>query len=335
MTFTGDHNSEPSSPMPAPAAESSPRSSLDWARKAGLGKSIVREMEIRVMEKKRRLRRRRVATAGGMLAFLLLAGGGWQIRRMAAGGASSSSAIVAMPARQQLPDGSIVEAKAGASITVDYGAAFRRVVLHRGEAHFQVAKYPGRPFIVSAAGVEVRAVGTAFSVQLGLRAIEVLVTEGTVAVEQEARTSNQAPGAKDRHVRGGSPPPTVPESLAPLRVVAGNRVRIEMASAPVAPPPVVPVPAAELADRLAWRVPRLEFSGTPLAEALALFNRHSAVHLSLADPRLGTLKLSGIVRADNTDTLLQLLQSEFGLAEERRTKAEIVLRKDYPPPAAP
>jgi transmembrane sensor len=57
------------------------------------------------------------------------------------------------------------------------------VVLERGEAHFQVAKNPARPFVVVARGVEIRAVGTAFSVGLESTRVEVLVTEGQVAVE--------------------------------------------------------------------------------------------------------------------------------------------------------
>jgi transmembrane sensor len=88
---------------------------------------------------------------------------------------------------------------------------------------------------------------------------------------------------------------------------------------------VLSVPAAELAERLAWRVPRLEFSQTPLAEALELFNRHSRVRLVLGDADLGNLHLSGIVRADNTAALLQLLKSDFGLRSEPRGENEIVL----------
>ena len=40
------------------------------------------------------------------------------------------------------------------------------------------------PFIVNAGGVEVRAVGTAFNVNLQSKSVAVLVTEGKVAVER-------------------------------------------------------------------------------------------------------------------------------------------------------
>jgi transmembrane sensor len=41
----------------------------------------------------------------------------------------------------------------------------RQVKLDRGEAWFQVAKDPQRPFVVESGPVRVRAVGTAFSVR--------------------------------------------------------------------------------------------------------------------------------------------------------------------------
>jgi ferric-dicitrate binding protein FerR (iron transport regulator) len=72
------------------------------------------------------------------------------------------------------------------------------------------------------------------------------------------------------------------------------------------------VPSGERRERLNWRVPLLEFSGTPLAEAIPMFNRHGRRHLVL-DPALGRLQLSGTLRADDTDSLFILLRNEFGI----------------------
>jgi transmembrane sensor len=82
--------------------------------------------------------------------------------------------------RLALPDGSRVELKDGSEVVVQYSASERRVKLTGGEAHFTVWKDKTRPFIVNAAGVEVRAVGTAFNVRLEAKSVEVLVTEGRV-----------------------------------------------------------------------------------------------------------------------------------------------------------
>lgn len=318
MTPADDQDGHGPVSRPVPQRGASLRSSLDWAREAGIAQAVIRELGQRVQEKQSNRRRRRLAATSSVLALLLVVGAWWRFgpQRIARPNVSSS-AVVAMPAHQQLPDNSVIELNDGARVKVDYSGALRRVVLERGEAHFQVVKNASRPFVVSAGGVDVRAVGTSFSVQLGGLAVEVLVTEGRVEVEKTAGKAT---------VDNVSPAQVAPQILAALD--AGNRVvvKIDSLSTAVPPPPVLAVSAAELMDRLSWRVPRLEFSGTPLSDALGLFNRHSAVHLVLADPELGRLKLSGMVRADNTDTLLQLLRSELGLTDERGTGGEIVLR---------
>ncbi len=107
-----------------------------------------------------------------------------------------------------LEDGSSVELNHGANVTTEFSASERRATLVRGEALFTVAKNPARPFIVRAGGVDVRAVGTAFSVRLDAAAVEVLVTEGRVAL---ARAENGEPRTGDR----SRPPPSAP---CPLRL---------------------------------------------------------------------------------------------------------------------
>ena len=76
----------------------------------------------------------------------------------------------------RLHDGSIVELNKGAQISIRYSGDERRVDLLSGEAYFEVAKNPDRPFIVSARGIDVKAVGTAFNVRLHNDSLEVLVT---------------------------------------------------------------------------------------------------------------------------------------------------------------
>lgn len=278
---------------------------LDWAQAAGTAEPVLRAIEGQV-----RLRRRRRLLAGGATVVLLLAAG--LARRPAPAPAADlrgpvTTAVVLLPSRQTLPDGSIVELRPGSAITVEFSAEVRHVTLQRGEAHFQVTPDAARPFVVAAAGVGVRAVGTAFSVQLGARAIDVLVTEGRVAVAEAA-----AP--------------------APLAVVdAGHRVIVDVASPGTSAPQASAVSEHEMAERLAWRVPRLEFNATPLAGVVAVFNRHATgdkpVHLALADPALGTLPLSGVIRADNVGVLLNILDTSYGVKARRGDRGELVLHR--------
>lgn len=316
---------------------------LAWARRTG----IADEVFVGVHRQVRGRRRRHLGIAGASLLIVALAAVMVRVPRVSPRDQTAipATATIAMPAKQTLPDGSTVELKDGASINIEFGAAIRRIALASGEAHFQVTKDSGRPFVVVASGVEIRAVGTAFSVQLGQRAVEVLVTEGLVEV---AKAGDQGLGTRDRTTtdaetrRHGdteiresdisasplSASPRLALPFIPLLVDAGKRVTVEVAAqAMLHAAQVIAVTEAEVAQRLSWRVPRLRFSGTPLVEAIPLFNRHSDVQLVIGDPEIGKLKLSGILRADNTDSLVQLLQVEFAITAEPRGELEIVLRR--------
>ena len=289
---------------------------LDWARAAGAEDLVEREMRAQV----RRRRRRTVVTGAAALA-VLVAGFLWQIRPVVPPVVLPTvPAFVTAPVRQVLPDGSVVDLKSGADIAVDYTGAMRRVWLREGEAHFQVAKNPHRPFVVVARGVEVRAVGTAFSVELARANVDVLVTEGLVAVESHPSTGLNGSPRQETIAPAHSPAPTV-------FVDAGHRVSIDTTSVMVAAPTVQPVAAQEIADRLAWRETRLELNFTPLSEVIAVVNQQGSSRLTLAESDLGTLQLSGSLRASNVPVLLQILETSYGVTAERCAHGEIVLRR--------
>ncbi len=82
----------------------------------------------------------------------------------------------------QLADGSKVQLNATSAVAFELGGARRVVRLLRGEAYFQVAKDPQRPFVVEAMGGETTALGTAFNVRLSDAVADVAVTEHRVRV---------------------------------------------------------------------------------------------------------------------------------------------------------
>jgi transmembrane sensor len=276
---------------------------LSWAVSSGAAGAVVRHAEA---WRRRRVRRRITGVAG--IACLGLVGA-WLFPRapatLATAPIAAASTVVIAPETRTLADGSIVELRRGAEIVVEYGPSKRWVVLRAGEAHFQVKKDAGRPFVVVASGVEVRAVGTAFSVDLGRHAVDVLVTEGRVAVT--------------------SPPAAAVEAAPAVAMIdagQGTTVSLEAADATV----VRSIPSGERRERLNWRVPLLEFSGTPLAEAIPMFNRHGN-RLLVIDPALGRLQLSGTLRADDIDSLFLLLRNEFGIIAEPGSAGRTELRR--------
>jgi transmembrane sensor len=291
---------------------------LDRPLRAGQGDWLLQQLRSRAS----RRRRQRVAAASAALAIVLLAGMLWRQERPAASTVLAPpttpavNAVVVGPEKRMLPDGSSVELRVGSDFTFDFSGPLRQIVLRQGEAHFDVAKNPGRPFVVAARGLEVRALGTAFSVQIGASEVEVLVTHGTVAVEQPRAAST---------VEGT---PASPARLA--TVEAGRRVVVDLTDGKTNPTTAEQISAAELDERLAWRAPRLDFSDTRLAEAIALMNRLSvrkpAARFVIVDSALNDVRLSGLFRADNTDTFVRILEASFGVKAEQ-TGDIIALRK--------
>jgi transmembrane sensor len=283
------------------------RTPLDWPRDTGRLDRVLEAIEVR----KKRVQRRRARFAGGAVSAVLIASVAWygwdaRLRPPVAPTIAATRNIIAVPERRTLPDGSVAEINAGSEVAIEFIASQRRVVLRRGEAHFQVVPDPTRPFVVAAGGVEFRAVGTAFAVQLSGTTVEMVVTQGEVAVD-----------------RAGDPPDG-PTTRTPLAVVtAGQLVAVDLATRAV----VTPLVAGESERKLAWRVPRLQLNDTPLREVVAAINAHTATRLELADAELGALEISGVLRVDNIDTLLTMLERNYGVRVERTNAGGAILRR--------
>ena len=83
----------------------------------------------------------------------------------------------------KLPDGTIVKLNAGSTISFDEDLQqHTRNVSLKGEAFFDVVRDENRPFVISAAGVEVEVLGTSFSVKADGGNEVVAVRSGKVKV---------------------------------------------------------------------------------------------------------------------------------------------------------
>jgi transmembrane sensor len=213
-----------------------------------------------------------------------------------------------------LEDGSIVELNAGARVTAHFSPTERRVRLESGEAHFAVTKNPVRPFIVSAGGIDVRAVGTAFNVRFGKAAVEVLVTEGKVQVDTTHETT-LADISRPEHAIA---PPLVPALVARQRAILRT-------DRPTEPPQIATLSVGEIDRVLAWQHRMLEFNATPLTQVVQEFNRRNVVQLVIADPALEAIGISGRFRTDNIELLATLLEKQFGVRVEQSSETEMTL----------
>ena len=88
--------------------------------------------------------------------------------------------------RVLLPDASVVYLNFNSTINVKYSQSERLIELEQGEALFQVAKNPNKPFIVRADDTNASALGTAFIVKRqSENASLITVTEGIVKVAKK------------------------------------------------------------------------------------------------------------------------------------------------------
>lgn len=212
--------------------------------------------------------------------------------------------------RQVLPDGSLAELNHDAALRLGYTAGERRVELLRGEAHFRVIRDPARPFVVLAHGREVRALGTAFNVRLEGGRMEVLVTAGTVRLD-----GGPAPAAA-----GPAPGPTLEAGQRAVVALDGRLLEARVAT----------LTTGEIERVLAWQHRRLEFTGAPLAEVIAEFNRTNELQLVLGDPALAGVELSASFRSDNVEGFVRLLEVGFRIRAVRRGERELLLEPARP-----
>jgi len=245
----------------------------------------------------------------GVAAALAVAYVGWWQPRQAEQRSAERSFVLTAATevgalrRVELPDGSVIQLNTDSAVEVRFTPGERRVRLARGEAHFTVAKNQERPFIVGAAGVDVRVVGTVFNVRLRAESVDVLVTEGRVQV-----------GAAVDATVDAAPAPVVRSELT-----AGQKVSVVLpASAAAGAPAPEVVPAEEVRHALAWQTRRLDFDSAPLGEIVAEINRYNRHKLVVADPRLETRRFGGTFPAGDHATLVRMLEANFDIVAERR-----------------
>lgn len=189
--------------------------------------------------------------------------------------------------RVALSDGSHMVLNTDTEATVDFDSARREIRLRAGEGLFQVAKDPGRPFIVRTGAVSVRAVGTVFSVRSVDNRVDVTVTEGVVELKDES---------------GSGPSIT--------RRVTANEHATVLETSQV---DVQRIPQTQVDRGLAWRDGMVDFDGESLGHAVEEINRHNHRHIVIDDPALAARPVVGAFRANDPDGFAQTVAVAMGI----------------------
>jgi transmembrane sensor len=199
-----------------------------------------------------------------------------------------------------LADGSTITLNTDSEIRVALNKSARTIELEHGEAFFEVAKDPGRPFVVDVGDRRVIAVGTKFSVRRDGDEIRVAVAEGHVRVE-----AGDAAGQPPTHLQPGDIANADRDSLL-----------------------VKQKPLAELeAEDLGWRSGYVAFRDTPLGEVVKEFNRYNVAKISVTDAEVAAIRIGGSFRVANVDAFLRLIEQGISVHAVRE-RGQIILKRD-------
>lgn len=180
-----------------------------------------------------------------------------------------------------LADGSRLTLGGGTRMSVSMHARSRDVTLADGEATFDVARQPDRPFTVALGDQEVRVVGTEFNISRHQGRTAVTVRRGIVAVAQRS---------------GGQ-----------VRLTQGQQVLHVEGST------VQEVRNANPDAVFAWRSGKLIYDNTPLALVVADFNRYGDTPIRI-DPSAAEVKVSGVFLIDKQQAMVERLAQFSGVS---------------------
>lgn len=191
-----------------------------------------------------------------------------------------------------LEDGTRMSLNTSTRAVVHYDQGERRIELKGGEALFEVARDPARPFVVVAGARRIEALGTTFIVREDEQTLSVTLMEGKVAVSPRA-----------------SDPSVV--------LMPGQRLTLTGTQ-----PPRLDAPGLE--KMTAWRRGQIELEEAPLAEAARDMNRYSTLKIRIEDPQAARLRINGVFRTGDTAGFAAAVARSYGLGT-RRGEHEIVL----------
>lgn len=196
-----------------------------------------------------------------------------------------------------LADGSKIVLNSGTRLSLRLAAKERTAILEEGEAAFDVAHDPSRPFRIAAGGERVEVIGTEFDVLRHAGALTVTVRRGLVAVSPFGG-------------QGGKP----------VLLPAGRQLHLASASAT----PVVSEVDPNVA--FAWRAGRLIYRQARLSEVADDLSRYVSKPIRV-EQAAADLRLTGVLNIDEETAMVRRLESFLPIKAEV-TQGEIRLRPD-------
>ena len=209
-----------------------------------------------------------------------------------------------------LTDGTQLVLNTNSLVKVNYTDRYRLLRLERGEIHVQAAHDKARPLSVIVGDTIVKAVGTAFSLEItSNQQIELVVTEGKVLVGVHQSALG---GTADNS-------PDILASSA-VTVAAGEQLILGTPEEEI-----TEVSPEEIEVKLSWRQGNLIFRGESLEDAVAEIGRYTTVEFVILDDDLRKVRIAGLFKAGDVDGLLATLRENFNISYQHTGDGKIVL----------
>ncbi|HAI71328.1 MAG TPA: iron dicitrate transport regulator FecR [Alteromonas australica] len=204
-----------------------------------------------------------------------------------------------------LSDGSTITLNTDTAVTVTFSAQARELWLLKGEAFFDIAKAPARPFLIHTGDKTIRVVGTKFNVKLSDSGFDIAVAEGIVAIE-EATSRNAAN------------PEVKPE---PVLLEAGAMATFNHNNALIAKQNKDVVDKAQ-----SWRSGYLRFDDERLDKIIESFNRYRTKKI-VVDEEVSSLRISGVFKLSEGDAILTALEATLPIDVQKSEENITVVKK--------
>ena len=222
-----------------------------------------------------------------------------------------------------LPDGSTITLNTGSQILAGITDTVRRVVMDRGEAYFEVAKDPLRPFTVEVGGRSITAHGTAFNVRRLGGSFTVALVDGRVALHRQGGEPPAAPQWLDLGAHpDGFESPLVEE----LGLRSGTVLHFDAHSQTI-----TAHHDPEIERRQQWRQGRLSFKDQPLSTVVAELGRYSTKPIRIHDADVADIRVFATLRLDSIDTALSTLERAVPIRVVPTLSGIAVLAEDHEP----
>lgn len=215
----------------------------------------------------------------------------------------------------ELPDGSLIKLNTNSAIQVSYAGDARAITLQHGEAYFDVAKDPRRPFTVTVGNGKVTAIGTAFNIQFDDDFVDVIVTEGVVEVESPV---------PDTAPKGNVSSAISTKAIMVTRTAlqANHAMRFDTTSAEIAE-----LNPEQIDRELAWQRGMLIFEGHSLQEVVEEITRYTDTRIIIRDPEISTIRIGGYFKTGEIESMLEAFESSFGIRVTRLENKRIMLSR--------